>query len=492
MLAQDPGAETPERAPAGLRLTLEEAVEVARRNNPAFQSRRNDLDPAEWAVREAYASFLPRLDASLGMNYTGSGIQRIGTLDFGSTPERYFSRYGLTASYQLDGSDFFRTSSARAERDATRAGIEAAAFELESAVTLRYMTALRARESVEVARGQLHRARQSLQLVETRVEAGAAAAIEARQAEVEAGRSEAALIRAERTLRAEKLRLMEQIGVVRPEGITLVSEVEIFEPAWSLEELLTEALDQHPGLAARRGSERAGRASVRQARSRYFPSVSLSASLSGSALETGDEEFLIQNERNRLRSRRESCEIFDRISSELSEPLPGFPQDCSDLVLTPELERRILEENDVFPFDFTENPLSVSFSVSLPLFTGFDRQRQVAETRAALRDRTEERRAEELRIRTAVTRAYDDLDTAHRLVQVEGRNRDVAAEQLSLARQRYALGAADVLALMEAQTSMATAEQAYLSAVYDFHTALASLEAAVGRSLRPPSLPSGS
>jgi outer membrane protein TolC len=46
------------------------------------------------------------------------------------------------------------------------------------------------------------------------------------------------------------------------------------------------------------------------------------------------------------------------------------------------------------------------------------------------------------------------------------------------------LGAADLLFLMDAQTTMSTAEQAYLNAVYDFHYNLIALEAAVGRTLR--------
>jgi outer membrane protein TolC len=38
---------------------------------------------------------------------------------------------------------------------------------------------------------------------------------------------------------------------------------------------------------------------------------------------------------------------------------------------------------------------------------------------------------------------------------------------------------------MDAQTTLSTAEQAYLTAVYDFHYNLIALEAAVGQPLRP-------
>lgn len=63
------------------------------------------------------------------------------------------------------------------------------------------------------------------------------------------------------------------------------------------------------------------------------------------------------------------------------------------------------------------------------------------------------------------------------------RTRTLSEEQLQLQQRRYALGVADMLVLMDAQTTMTTADQAYLNAVYEFHYSLILLEAAVGRSL---------
>jgi outer membrane protein len=126
----------------------------------------------------------------------------------------------------------------------------------------------------------------------------------------------------------------------------------------------------------------------------------------------------------------------------------------------------------------------VSAQLSLPIFTGFSRQRQVAQASNAAEDAEHNRRAEELRLRTFVTNAYDNLVSAHQVVQAEERNRTLAEEQLLLQQRRYALGASDMLLLMDAQTTMSTAEQAYLSAVYDFHYNLIALEAAVGQPLR--------
>ncbi|MFC1791462.1 TolC family protein [Gemmatimonadota bacterium] len=75
--------------------------------------------------------------------------------------------------------------------------------------------------------------------------------------------------------------------------------------------------------------------------------------------------------------------------------------------------------------------------------------------------------------------------TASQVVGIESRNREVAEEQLTLAQERYRMGAASFLELLEAQSSMATAERDFLNARYRFHGAIWALEAAVGERLRP-------
>ena len=165
--------------------------------------------------------------------------------------------------------------------------------------------------------------------------------------------------------------------------------------------------------------------------------------------------------------------------------LGGDLQDCSAFAFTDERRASAVASNSVFPFDFTKLPLSVTFRVSIPVFTGFSRQRQVAEANNLAEDAKHSRRAEELRLRTAVTQAYDNLSAAFQVVQLEERNRSLAEEQLQLQQRRYALGAAALIELLDAQTSLTTADQAYLNALYDFHWNLIRLEAAVGQSLRP-------
>ncbi len=279
--------------------------------------------------------------------------------------------------------------------------------------------------------------------------------------------------------------MLEQVGVPAEGAFELTSDFEVFEPGWERDALVGRAMEGHPSLRAYRAQESSGKAQVRQAWSNYFPNLYMQARWSGRARQIGDSDYLLKQAEGAFSNQRSSCEFWNQLATGLNGPLPGYPDDCSQYVLSSAMERSILANNDVFPFNFREEPLSLYLQVSLPVFQGFTRQRQVAEAKAQAEDARFTRRAEELRIRTAVTQAYDELMTALQVVEIEARNREVAGEQLMLAQERYRFGAAPFLELLEAQSSIAEAERDLLNSKYRFHGAIWALEAAVGERLRP-------
>jgi outer membrane protein len=76
------------------------------------------------------------------------------------------------------------------------------------------------------------------------------------------------------------------------------------------------------------------------------------------------------------------------------------------------------------------------------------------------------------------------LQTAYQAIAVQQANRESARDQLRLAQDRYRLGAGTSLEVSDAQNAVQRAEGDYVTAVYDYHKAVAALEAAVGRPLR--------
>ncbi len=471
-----------------VRLTLDEAIELARENNPAFLQTQNNEAQFDWGVRQATSNlFVPSLTASGGLSYRAPGINRIGTITTGSSGQgaQYGSRWGLSLGYSLNGNTLFGLSSAKANQNVARARTDDAEFTMESLVTLQYMAALRARDRVQVDRRQVERSLEDLEIAQARVDAQAAVVTDATAARVQVGRDSVALLRAESDLRVETLRLLEGIGLDLGADVELVSQFEVFLPSWTTRELISIALESHPGLEAAVAAEGAGRAGLRQARGQYFPSVSLSAGWSGFTQVIQNGDFNVAIRENGVAGAIANCNTFNSISSGLSTPLPDFPRDCSGIQLTDEDRQAILDRNDVFPFGFTAVPFGAGLSVSIPIFNGFSRERQVSQAANTLEDAVYARRGKELQLRTNVTSALDALMTAFSVVQVEERSRVLAAEQLEMWRTRYGLGADNFLVLLDAERTMAEGERAYLDSLYTFYVQLATLENAVGQRLRP-------
>jgi outer membrane protein len=83
-----------------------------------------------------------------------------------------------------------------------------------------------------------------------------------------------------------------------------------------------------------------------------------------------------------------------------------------------------------------------------------------------------------------VSRAFLTLQAAHQAVGIQDTNRVLGREQVQLATDRYKVGSGTFFELLDAQVAALRAETEYIAAVYDYHRAVATLEAAVGRRLR--------
>jgi outer membrane protein len=471
-----------QQAPATL--TLDEAVQLAKRYNPSYRTIANDAGAADWQVRQAYAQLLPDVSFSSGLSYQMAGTERIGNFEDVARPAAYGSSYQFGASMGISGATFFQMSQAKANRHVTDARIASAEFQLADDVTRQYLAAKRTTDEVTLREQVLETAKEALKLAQARVEAGDKPRLDAAQAEVASGRAEVELVQAQNNARAQRRALLQLIGVEINRDVELTTSMDVFEPKWTLEELVASAMASHPALVAARAAEKAGKASARAASMAYLPSISLSGGVYGYTRATADEGQLISDAEQGVASQKASCEAQNDLNARLTTPLPGYPKDCSVYVFTPADREAAVASNKLFPFNFTKTPASFSLGISLPIFNGFSRELQTQQARAQAQDASYQARAEELNRRALVANAFDALQTAYKTVALEERNKAVGVESLQLAQGRYAAGAGNIYELMQAQTLKAQADQAQLVAIYAFHESLAQLENAVGRKLR--------
>lgn len=464
-------------------LTLQQAVDLAWEYNPTFRQIANNLGPATWAVRNAWAAFVPAVDLSGSLSYAGAGSQRFLTAEFQQGSPTLGSTYGLTMSARLDGRTIMGPSVSEAQYDATQAAISGAEVNLESAIKQQYLAVLQSEAQVELSQKQLERNEEFLRLARARFEVGQNTMLDVRQAEVAKGQSEVTLLQARQRVIVDRLILFQTMGIPAPGdplSVILVDTFPITQPMWQLGELLAAAEGGNPDLLSLRAQESAAKANEGAAKATWLPTLSFQAGWSGFTQEFTNSQFLIDQAEGSATGNIQTCEISNQLWLN-----PGLtPLDCNAFALTDADRASIVERNNVFPFKFTTQPFGARIAISLPLFTQFGRPLEVSQASIQTEDAQEAVRARELQVRTDVSQAYFALLAAYEAIRIQESNQTAAGEQLRLATERYRVGSGTFFELLDAQLAAQQAEADYINAIYAYHQSIATLENAVGRPLR--------
>jgi outer membrane protein TolC len=123
----------------------------------------------------------------------------------------------------------------------------------------------------------------------------------------------------------------------------------------------------------------------------------------------------------------------------------------------------------------------VSGTVRFPIFQGGRVRGDIEQADAVLEQRRAELQDLRGRIDAEIRAAFLDLRSAESQVKVAESNRGLAQETLAQARDRFAAGVADTLEVVQAQQSVAGAEQDYIASLYSHNLAKASLARAMGQ-----------
>ena len=118
--------------------------------------------------------------------------------------------------------------------------------------------------------------------------------------------------------------------------------------------------------------------------------------------------------------------------------------------------------------------------VSIPIFTGGRIKGDITEAESVLRQRKAE--AEDVRgqIDYDVRTAFLNLQAATEQVVVARQNVDLANENLSRSQERFAAGVTDGVEVVQAQQSLASANDQYISSLYSHNVAKLQLARALG------------
>jgi outer membrane protein TolC len=129
----------------------------------------------------------------------------------------------------------------------------------------------------------------------------------------------------------------------------------------------------------------------------------------------------------------------------------------------------------------THGVFTVTGSVNVPVWTGGRIKAEVEQAQAALHQRQAELADQKGRIEQEVRAALIQLRTAGGQLELAATNRDYAAETLREARDRFNLGVANTVEVVQAQEQVAGAEADYVSSLFSLDVARLSLARAAGQ-----------
>src|SRR5438094_2306735 len=349
---------TPPSRPAATTLTLDEAISLARQNNPLYLQTANERKSADAQVKQAYSALLPSSNASFYSGYQQGGQIYVsgGSLAVGS--DQLQSGYNLGLNYRINAGTLVQPRAAKANRVAADADITGASETLRSNVTQQYITALRADANGALQDTLVAVQQANLELAKARVAVGADNILAVRRAEVTLGQAQVAALTAHNSAAVEKVRLFQQIGIQPPNSVQLTTTFAVAKPAFSLDSVLDLARRVNPAVRALREREKAAGWNVRAAQSSYTPTLSLATGWSGNSFQYTNSDFLVQGRMRNLQAGLSNCLTQDSIRAAVN--MSSLNCNNGQFTFTDAQASTIRQSNNQFPFKFQRAPLAFS------------------------------------------------------------------------------------------------------------------------------------
>jgi outer membrane protein len=460
-------------------LTLADALRVARHNNPTFLQSVSARQLAGANVRMAYGQLLPQLSASLGGLYqTGGQSVQFGSF-LGASSDYYSSQYQIGLNYTLSAATLLTPAFAKASQNAADADVAGQAEALESTVAQQYVTVLEDQAKAALQDTLVADDQAQLDLSKAKVAVGSATILDQQRAAVTLGQQQVQALQAHNLVDIDKLRLFQQLGVNQPAGVRLDDVFAVSMPTFSLDSVMNLARRSNPQMNALRARTHAADVGVHRARGLYTPQLQVATGIGGYTYQYTNPNVPVQLAQAQVAQQYGSCLTIDSIG--MAAHLPA--RNCGSPNLTPSEIAQAKAPYPAFPY-FQNIPRSIQATLSLPIFDGFQREQRVEQAEVDREDARYSERARDLQLTADVTSAYLTLTTSVRTVDIQEQNAGAARQALSLAEERYRVGAATFVDVTDARAAYERAENDRISAVYDYHKAFAALESAVGRPLR--------
>jgi outer membrane protein TolC len=402
--------------------SLDQCIETALQNNYGIVAARNNYDVARGQVYTAWGDFLPTISINANANRNWPAffdvyLQKFRT-DSYSGSLLFFQTYG-----GLGLSQYANLRRRYNERGSAFYNLSSAHSELVQQVKENYYDLLRTRMLVDVASDAVRRGEERLRVTQSRYDLGSASMSDVLKAKVQFGNDRLDLVT---QTNSHKLA---QANLAFTMGIDVNREIEV------------------------------------------------------------DENF----------PRREFDISFDQTLSEALSNNPDYRKAGFDLGvakdlrlisyanLLPSLTLRLRHRTYVAEFgsltDFKGRDASYEAYAGLDfnIFNGFNDYAQVRAARRNVDTNEQALRDTENRVALELKQAFLDIEQSEEAKRLADESVAAAQEDLNLVREKYNLGAATILEVLDAEVSLKEAQTSRVEAIFNYNLAISRLEKVLGR-----------
>lgn len=413
-------------SPPSLKLTLDEAIQLALKNNVQSQLARERIIEAQGQSGIARSALLPNLYGAAFQANVTANLAALG-LTPGKIPGLHpfvgpFNRFD--ARLQLVQSVFNlpairRYQAAMRGLCLTRLGQRSVEQQLTLATALAYLAALEAEQSVQAAQADVELAERLLELARHGKEVGVATGVDVARAETHLAAQQVRLAQAKTDRETARLNLLRVIGAPLESQLELADQLRYQpEPLPAAEEAVQRALTQRVEIHMAEEQVRIARLQKQAAATSLLPSVSLFGDYGGSGI-------------------------------------------------------TLVETN--LP------TRTVGVRLDLPVFAGGRIRSEIQVASSQLRQA--EMKLQDLRaeVEKQVREALENLRTRREQVEAAQRALQLAQRELELAQDRFVNGLANNIEVLNAQAALENARKGWIDSLALYNIARLNLAMALGR-----------
>lgn len=417
-----------------LSLSLDEAIEIALTDNPTVKVANLEIERYDYVRKQVVSTLYPQVDASAQYSLALRRQEMAEGLSFGG--KNTFNVAGTVSLPLFVPAVYRQMKMTRTQMETAVESARASRIDLVAAVRAAFYNVLLAEQSLEVLNEAVLTTQRVVDNTRDLYENGLAAEYDYLTAQVQLSNLKPQVIQTQNAIEITKLQLKMYLSI--PEDVDV-------EVRGSLDDFRTEVLLWD----------------------NYSTDVSQNTTLRTLDLQ---RELLEHQEKLIQTSRMPTVAAFGQISY--------IGQERSDLggMLGGMMGGETASQSKFW----WQYPINLGAQISIPLFAGFKKTNQLREVRNQMQQLDMQREYAEEGVRLQVQQAINTLLTARETMLSNELTVEQATKAYDISLTRYNAGAGTILELNSSQLSLTQAQLSYSQSIYDFLTAFAEYEKALG------------